>query len=75
MLVPDYTEEEADKILAVASDKTKYENIDVDLPVSTDLFCPILNNTERYEKLVEDGLSEMLYICLRYFLNDSTNGH
>ncbi len=58
MLVPDYTEEEADKILAVASDKTKYENIDVDLPVSTDLFCPILNNTERYEKLVEDGLSE-----------------
>ena len=49
MLVPDYTEEEADKILAVASDKTKYENIDVDLPVSTDLFCPILNNTERYE--------------------------
>lgn len=58
MLVPEYSEEEANKILAVVSNKKNYESIDVDLPVSNDLFCPILNNAERYEKLFEEGLSE-----------------
>ena len=58
MLVPEYSEKEANKIIAVLSNKKKYESIDVDLPVSTDLFCPILNNAERYEKLFEEGLSE-----------------
>lgn len=58
MLQPDYTDEEANKILNVCKNKEDYEDIDKELPVCTDLFCPILSTEERYAKLIDEGLSE-----------------
>lgn len=58
VLLPDYTEEEAEKILKVVSNRSEYENISTELPVSTDLFSPILAPEERYAKLLDDGFSE-----------------
>lgn len=58
LLMSDYTDEEANKIVNTVLNRDKYEDIDVDLPVCTDIFCPILGADERYTKLVEEGLSE-----------------
>lgn len=58
LLISDYTDEEANKILNTVLNREQYENIDIDLPVCTDIFCPILGADERYTKLVEEGLSE-----------------
>jgi hypothetical protein len=58
MLVQEYTEEEANKILKIVSNKSDYEDINIDLPVSSDLFSPILSAEQRIAKLIEEGFSE-----------------
>ncbi len=58
MLATEYTEEEANRILKIVSNKSDYEDINVDLPISSDLFSPILNAEQRVAKLVEEGYSE-----------------
>ena len=58
MLLPEYTEEEANKILRIVSNRSDYEHIDIELPVSSDIFSPILSAEERNAKLIEEGHSE-----------------
>jgi len=52
------TEDENRKILEVISNKEEYENIEKDLPINMDFFCPVLNPAERRQKLIQAGLKE-----------------
>lgn len=51
-------EDESRKILEIVSNRKDYENIELDLPINMDVFCPILNPIERRIKLVEAGVDE-----------------
>ena len=50
--------EEKYKIISVVNNKDMFENIDVDLPVNMEIFCPILTPEERRKKLEECGVAE-----------------
>jgi hypothetical protein len=51
--------QERDVIIHILENRTKYQNIDNELPISNDIFCPILEPYERRQKLFEcSGLTE-----------------
>jgi len=54
----EYEEADVKKILNIVSKREEYEDIEVDLPINMDLFCPILSPAERRAKLIEAGLIE-----------------
>lgn len=52
-------DDESRKIIEITSNKEQFENINIDLPINMDLFCPILNPIERRDKLTECGVIEI----------------
>ena len=56
--INDSATEEKHKIISVVNNKGLFENIDVELPVNMEIFCPILTPEERRKKLEECGVAE-----------------
>ncbi len=45
--------QDREQIMYILENRNKYQNIDTDLPISSDIFCPVLDSDERRQKLLE----------------------